>query len=98
MEKIYVVEVSNEIVIACKSICGAMDHLLDEQMIDFNEESEAYINQANDTNYAIKEMSSTNWENNIYNLIEDKMYQEIEECCVGESYSGKIVIKEIDLI
>lgn len=98
MKKVYVAEISNEIAIACESICGALDYLLDEQMIDFNEESEAYIYQANNTDYAIKEMSSTNWKNNIYNLIEDKIYKEIEECCVGESYSGKIVIKEIDLI
>jgi len=98
MKKIYVVEISKEVAIACDSICGAMDYLLDEQIIDFNEESEAYMSQASDTDYVIKEMSSTNWESNIYNLIEDKIYQEIEECCVGESYSGKIVIKEIDLI
>lgn len=98
MKKIYVIEKDGETVAVSETVCGGLDYLRTLDMIDYDAEASEFVNRSNDTDSAIKKMQSYNWEDNIYNLIEDKIYEELDECEIGTSYTKSIIIKETIVI
>lgn len=98
MKKIYVIEKDGETIAVSNTVCGGLDYLRTLGMIDYDTEASEFVNCSNDTDFAIKKMQSYNWEDNIYNLIEDKIYEELNECEIGTSYTKSIVIKETNSI